>query len=483
MDHFEIALGMKNMYNKIAKSNRYIIDLNPILEIICQQIIKVAHSLVRHLFFQPCAKIIETIKEIIHSEHFLKEHRLSPSDFSRDRKLSFSKLVLFFINLNKRSYQDELDSFFKTLCDLDIDEHKVTKAALSKARRKLDHKAFIDLNVHLSALFHQYFSLPTWHGFNPLSLDGSTVRLPYTEAIVDHFDAWHPRQGGKCCLARISQLYNVMSKSTVDAIICPKSTGERELARQHFDWVGTDDLVLLDRGYTAFWLFKTVLMKHAHFCARVSNTHWNAVRKFYRSGKKEKIVTIKPSYPAIQRCREHGLDTTPLTVRLIRVDLDNGETEILMTSLLDTIAYPQSEFAALYHLRWSVEEDYKVIKHRLEVENFSGKTVHSIYQDFHAKIFTKSLTAVLSYPLRDVIKTRFSHRQYDYQLNVTQVLSRMKDTIVLLLHKNVTYIEQMIQKLHKLFLTLVEPIRPGRKYPRKPKFKGRSFYTSYKPIR
>jgi hypothetical protein len=32
-----------------------------------------------------------------------------------------------------------------------------------------------------------------------------------------------------------------------------------------------------------------------------------------------------------------------------------------------------------------VEEDYKAIKCRMELENFTGKSVLSVYQDFHAK--------------------------------------------------------------------------------------------------
>jgi len=34
-----------------------------------------------------------------------------------------------------------------------------------------------------------------WNGFNPLSIDGTTVQLPRIEAISEHFGAWNPRQG------------------------------------------------------------------------------------------------------------------------------------------------------------------------------------------------------------------------------------------------------------------------------------------------
>lgn len=215
---------------------------------------------------------------------------------------------------------------------------------------------------------------------------------------------------------------------------------------------------------------------------RISGPDWSHPR-FYKSGKQEKIVTIHPSYPARQKCREMGLDIEPLKLRLLRIELDTGETEILITSLLNGISYPHREFSDLYHSRWPVEEDYKAIKRRAEVENFSGKSVLSVYQDFHAKIFSKNLTAAISYPLKSRIKQKYGHRKYDYQLNFTQALSRMKDTVVLLFSEPLSLIENHIERLHQLFLTLVEAVRPGRKFPRKAKVQRRGFYPCYKPIR
>jgi len=62
-----------------------------------------------------------------------------------------------------------------------------------------------------------------------------------------------------------------------------------------------------------------------------------------------------------------------LKLRLIRVE-NNGQVEVLITSLLDMGKYPIEIFRDLYHLRWPVEEDYKTMKCRLELENFSGKS-------------------------------------------------------------------------------------------------------------
>jgi hypothetical protein len=45
---------------------------------------------------------------------------------------------------------------------------------------------------------------------------------------------------------------------------------------------------------------------------------------------------------------------------------------------LDNATYPLALFKELYHQRWPVEEDYKVIKLRVEVENWSGKSTLAV---------------------------------------------------------------------------------------------------------
>ena len=110
------------------------------------------------------------------------------------------------------------------------------------------------------------------------------------------------------------------------------------------------------------------------FCARIPYNRWRVAKKFYVSGNKEQIVKFKPSPQSIKKCYEMGLNANPLKVRLIRVELESGETEILATSLTDMKKYPIELFSDLYHCRWPVEEDYKTLKYRLQIENFSGKT-------------------------------------------------------------------------------------------------------------
>lgn len=448
----------------------------------CQKKLKNYIIVARKLLSNMCAKLFKHLNKIIHSDEFLKKHRFLEKHFLRNRLLSFSKLIYYFINLPKGSYQDELDNFYKIILNSEFAKRIVSKAALCKARKKLKHEAFIELNREANHFFHKNMSPEKWRGFNLIAIDGSTMKLPDEKEIVDHFGVLKPKEGKPCPMARISQMFDVLNKITIDAIISPLKTGERELAANHFLNLLSDDLLLLDRGYPAYWMFNLILSLNSNFCARVSSTKWKIIKKFHNSGKKEKIICLEAPPSSIEPCKEIGLDIKPLKLRLIRIELKTGETEILITSLTDEELFPVDIFENLYHLRWPVEEDYKILKCRIEVENFSGKSVLSVNQDFHSKVLSKNLTAIIAHPTKKEIENKTRHRKYPYQLNFTQALSIMKDTIVLLFIKPTEIIEKSISHVHDIFIETIEPIRHGRAFPRKHKIRRRRFYQCYKPI-
>ena len=447
----------------------------------CRKLFEILVKLARNLISNTCAKAIEFIKQIITSPDFVARHRQNQNDFTRQRKLPFHLLIVFLINFVRGSYQDELDKFFKTIFRFDVAKRIVSKVALTKARMKMKFEAFVELNRHLVHYFEKHFKPRSWKGFRLLAIDGSTTRLPMTEDITKHFGVLKGCKGAPSPMARVSQLFDVLNKITVDALIKPKSIGEREFAAQHLLSVMPNDLILLDRGYPAWWLFNLILSMNANFCARISCTKWKVVRKFFRSGLPEKIIELPVHATSVAQCRQMGLDTTPLKLRLIRIEND-GKVAVLITSLIDTQQYPFDIFNDLYHDRWPIEEDYKAIKCRMELENFSGKSTLSVYQDFHAKVFAKNLVWMMAFSVQDLLDENSSPKRYRYQINFTQAFSKSKGVMALLFNETTMRIRCLIADLQMIFQKTVEPIRPGRKYPRNHKVKPRKFFLQYKPI-
>lgn len=427
------------------------------------------------------ANLVSSLKKVVASKAFLARHRRSPQDFTRDRILSFPHLLSFLINLVKGSLQDELDRFFQVLMDRTVPVRQMTKAALCKARKKLCPDAFVELNDKLNAHFYRGPSSKRWKGFRVLAIDGSTCKVPNTPDVADHFGVWHSATGDPCPVARLSHLFDVLNHVTVHALIRSKKDGERVLAAEQVRQAGKGDLILLDRGYPAFWLFALIRFVGAQFCCRMVETTWEVIDEFVKSGSKDRIVTLMPSPTSIKQCENLGLPVKPIRIRLIKVELDTGEYEILATSLTDPNRYLTKIFGDLYHLRWGIEEAYKVWKQRIQIERWSGKSVATVLQDFHAKVFTANLTAVLANSVQHEVDKRTEHCKHPYAVNFTQALSKMKDTIVrLFTHRNPFQI--LVEFLDVLART-VEPVRPGRHYPRRFKVAATIMNPTYKPIR
>lgn len=448
---------------------------------LCHQNVQKIFIVARNLLSKMCANIIGSLKKVIFSKGFLARHRNSPKAFTRQRKLPFHLLICFLLNFVKGSYQDELDKFFQAINLFEVAKRVVSKVAFAKARMKLKYEAFIELNDHLIRAFENTFEPRKWYDHRLIAIDGSTCQLPRIKEIIDHFGVWNVKPGKPCPIARISQLFDSLNKISISAVISPKSVDERSHAYQMLSYLMPSDLVLLDRGYPAFWLFKTIDAMGANFCARI-NSKWTIVKEFIASGQQEQILKLHASFSSITTCQQLELDIEPMTLRLIRIELNTGEVEVLITTLTDCKAYPTDVFAELYHLRWPVEEDYKYMKCWLEIENITGKSVLSVYQDFYAKVFSKNLTSVLSFSTQSELIKSGKKDKYEHQINFVQALSKSKDVIVLLFQRTQAKVIELIKNLHEIFVNTTEPIRPNRSFQRNHKVLKRKYYYSYKSI-
>lgn len=124
---------------------------------------------------------------------------------------------------------------------------------------------------------------------------------------------------------------------------------------------------------------------------------------------------------------------TEIICRLIKVKLENGAKEILCTSLTDDSTYLYSDFEKLYHYRWNEEEAYKLLKSRIELEDFSGKTAKAVKQDFYAKVFLMTLSAAYAHPVEERVIAEYEadkNRKHGQKINRTNALATTMDILV-----------------------------------------------------
>lgn len=383
------------------------------------------------------------------------------------------------VNLRKGAIQDELDQFVEVMTG-GLASPAVSTSAFCQARQKLNPLALMRLSERLLATFQAQFAWRRWRGRRLLAVDGSTVRLPATPDVIAAFGP--PPKGSPIPLGRLSVLYDVLNTVVIEADLVATDVGERVLAGEHLATTRADDLVLYDRGYPAFWLFVLHALEQRDFCMRVPLAFSHEVTAFVASGATSAAVVFTPGSDARRQCEDYGLPTTPLSVRLVRVTLKSGETEVLATSLHDEIAFPTHVFKALYHLRWGIEEQYKRAKCRVEIENFSGRSALSVRQDFYAKIFAMNLTAILAWVAQVIAERLYAARRHRYRVNFANALSKMKHAVARLLLGLGG--QELVAALVLAMAASVEAVRPDRSAPRKMKpAKIQGFYPNYKRCR
>lgn len=384
----------------------------------------------------------------------------------------------------KSSLQRELDSFYKEVTGSEFNIRAVTKSAFTKSRAKLKHEAFIELNENVNQTFYHEAPYLVWNQMRLLSVDGTRLVLPNHKSVIEEFGehGFGPNADSKRSLALVSFLYDTLNLLTLDAGIAPYSASERDLLHHHLEKVKPGDLLLLDRGYPSIALLFLLMAKGIEFCVRMKEDWWLSVKEFMESGQKEMIVSYKLPKKDMELLKDYPeMAGKEITCRLVCVELENGEKEVLCTSLTDMEKYPHEDFCELYHHRWGIEENYKLFKARVEVERFSGKTALAVKQDFFAKVFMMSLSAVLAFPIEEKVKKEYQKAgtKHPQKINRTSALSMLMSISVGLFLKKV--VKKAIAAFDSIVSQTREIIRQGRKNERKKRPK-KLYYMNYKPL-
>jgi len=219
------------------------------------------------------------------------------------------------------------------------------------------------------------------------------------------------------------------------------------------------------------------------FCVRLKENWWLKVKDFTEIDDIERIVTfILPKKDRKKLAEYPDMQGATITCRLVKIELVTGEKEILCTSLTDKEKYLHEEFDSLYYYRWNEEEAYKLLKNRIELENFSGKTAQAVKQDFHAKVFLMTLCAAYAHPIEEKVIEEYKadqKRKYDQKINRTNALSMTQDVLIAVMirkqfEKALLAFDQIVEKTREI-------IRPERRVPRNKKPK-RTYSVNYKRL-
>ena len=383
-------------------------------------------------------KIVSETRTLIESEAFKEQNRKTDQAFTRMRKLTFPRMIVLIIQKSVKSLQLRLNEILSYL-----GSQTVSNSAFTQARANLKHTALISLNDLMLKIWYEDDDYQRYRGFRLLAVDGSKVRLPEGPQIKGEFGAIHysnqkEEVNGEHNYSQVSVLYDLLNRLTLTAELAKARAYEVDLAIKHLTYTQAGDLILGDRNYATYRFLKE--LESIDFVIRCSASSFKVAREMLQGqGADSQVIDL-----AVNRDKF-------LKVRFVRVTLSTGEDEVLVTSLIEESTYPTEMFKELYHLRWGVETFYSLLKTRLELEHFSGKTVESLYQDFYAAVYLTGLESVLTKETNHALKTKNTSIN-PQQVNHNVSFHALKSEALNLLLSDIP-IPTVLNKLHALFLT------------------------------
>jgi hypothetical protein len=405
-------------------------------------------------------ELVKIIGAKIRSYEFMLSSRRSPKFFSKKGKIGFVNLFSFMLNFVKKSVQVELDLFAEMVDGME----QVSKQAFSEARQKISFEAFQEIFQDTVRIASQGNNMATFKGLRTYAVDGTSLAIENSAELVEYFGC--SGRGTTSATARVSTLYDVLNEYIVDGCIEKFSCGERELAFRHIETIcereASKTLIIFDRGYACAELISKLADSGIHFLMRVRRK-FNRVIDDLGLGEGFAEITYQgKSYP----------------VRVVKFLLKSGEVETLITDLEASFA-PLNEMQDLYFKRWRIETKYGVGKINLQLENFTGKTVITVLQDFYATMFLLNMVSFAKLKTDeeiDAVKEDKEDLKHKYVTNINVMIGKMKDKLILImLESNPEKRQRMFAELCKGIAKNKVPVRPGRtserKLPRKKRYK------------
>jgi hypothetical protein len=220
-----------------------------------------------------------------------------------------------------------------------------------------------------------------WRGLLVCAIDGTTMSAPDSQANLAEYAKHRGNNGGSGYpLLRLSALVSCGTRTIIDAVFSPTSSGEITHAHQLAASLRTGMILLLDRNYAAHDLITTLATTGAEIMVRVKNS---------------RAMPVLARYPDGSYLSTLGVTRVRVVDAEIAITTSTGRhtgTYRLATTLLDHHHYPATDLVTLYHQRWEIETAYLELKSTiLGGRVLRARTPAGLVQEIHALLITYQL--------------------------------------------------------------------------------------------
>jgi hypothetical protein len=400
--------------------------------------------------------MVDRIKGTLDNCENSEELRTKETAFARKSPLGAKNLIMIILRKICAPLQIEIDRFFDWL-----NERPVTKQALSKARKNLNPEFVRKFADDAAEQLAGDDTMPCYKGMRLIAIDGTDVALENTAELKEAFGCSGPNKNAATALA--SMAFGPLDHAIYDFRIDRYEKDERELAMMHVERLTElglqGSLLLFDRGYPSAAFIAFLQDRGFHFVMRVREK-WNREADSVETQRWIKIVHNGKEYP----------------VRVLKIKLKTGETETLLTTL-NQKQLPIRKAGKLYFKRWRVEIANDFVKSKLQLENFSGKTKHSVLQDFYATMFIANMAlACAALADEEIAATdRDKKLKYTRQANRNRAVSKLRDCFFEMVTEpdrdvRLRMFDKLLSQIAEHPLSVIPDRSPVRKLPRRKRF-------------
>ncbi len=265
-----------------------------------------------------------------------------------------------------------------------------------------------------------------WRGLLPVVVDGTMIAVADSPANLGRYGKHRCHNGGSGYpTLRLSALLTCGTRSVIDAVFDPSTTGEITQAHRLTRSLRAGMLLLADRNYAAADLIGAFTATGADLLIRC------------KSGRK---------LPMTRRCRDGSwlsvIDGQPVRIIEARISITTtagshtGDYR-LITTLLDPRRYPAADLVRLYHQRWEIETAYLELKSTiLGGRVLRARTPDGVDQEIHALLIvyqvlrTAMVDATDSRPGLDPDRASFTTALHAARDQITQAAGIIADTVI-----------------------------------------------------
>lgn len=420
--------------------------------------------------------LLERAILMIQGEEFKNKSKKSEKDFTRKRKIGFVPLVCLVLRMIRKSTQLELDEFRERFMPELAEKTSYTKQSFSEARQKLSPVAFTLLNDEIVRGFYEDDDFKKFKGFRLLAIDGSLIEVPNTLETQQTYGYISTHKDGvKAARALSSSLFDVENKILISSCLSRYDDNERSLAKRNidnllsFEGSSIPNLILFDRGYPSADFIKYLEEKGIKYVMR---SHTSFYKEVVNTSMPDEQVQIEITRERAYFLKRQGTPIqkgTLLGLRVLTVELPTGEIEILLTNLnKDELSYEESK--TLYFKRWGIETRFNELKHKFEIENFSGEKPIIIEQDFYAAVFLSNIASIFEQEAEAELREKNKNKTLkyeEYRINKNILVGKLKNRLIeMILEEDNGKKDVLYKRFLKELQRNIVPVIPNRSYKR-----------------